>query len=196
MAVIPYDTKEIRDKLFGPKGSFHKAKNDKPEDKPNDDSKNRREMSDVAKERQKRKDAEAMLINKDATIEEKTKAAEDLRKLNEQQAQELEELRTKVKDLEPVAETYRKEEHRRRSLLLEKIPKEERKDWQDADIRLLEKYVGKAPSQGGPDNSSGGKPDFKKLINDSGTDDGMKSLNTAIEKHPQAFEEYNKQGVK
>ncbi len=195
MAVIPFDSKEIRDKL---KGSFSKLKNGKGADDktPTTDPKHRREMSDVAKEREKRKEAEATLANATATLEEKTKAAEDLRLLNEQKDVRIKELEAENAELKPVAESARKEEHRRRSILLEGIPKEERKEWQDAPLALLEKYVGKAKTQGSDPSGGGGKPDFKKLINDSGTDDGMKSLNTAIEKHPQAFEEYNKQGVK
>jgi hypothetical protein len=196
MPTIPYDDKEIRDKL---KLSFANLKKggtgDDDKNKKDDNPNHRRTMSDVAKYRDKVKELTAQIQNKDATLEEKNKAVADLQKLNEEQATALSEAQKKIADLEPVAEAARKDEHRRRSILLDKIPKEERKEWQDAPIALLEKYVGKAPGSGGENPGKGGKPDFKKLINESGTDEGMKALNTAIESNTAEFEEYNKQGV-
>src|SRR5690348_448850 len=101
MAVIPYDTKSIREKLAA---SRAKPKTEDDKNKPNPN--HRRDMADDAKHRAKVKELTAAIQDKDATLEERTKALADLQKLNEEQAAALADAQKKIAELEPVADTY------------------------------------------------------------------------------------------
>lgn len=135
---IPLDVSGAKAKL---KSAFGGGVKPKTLDGTTQQQPTRRTMSEIAKEKQKRKELLAELENANTTAQRKQEIIDGLQAQLEAAQAERDELSSKVEELTPKAKAWSQYEHKERVKLIEKFPVEKRKAVQKiADSLSIEDF--------------------------------------------------------